>query len=138
MKLDGIREELVAQLNQPAFQGVLIGCALVYVIVWLKIFRRAGLPPLLGVLMLVPPLTFILPVYMAFTRWPVERPIVRSRQRARAMAQRVVRQARINPIVQRPKTVGLELTAAEMPASIENAYGGRDYVPLRLKPSRMY
>lgn len=148
MKLEGIREALVNYLNQPTVKLAVLALVLVYVVVWLRIFRRAGLPRAFGVLMLVPPLTFVLPLYMAFTRWPVERPPIRTakvdpRAKVRAAAQHAVRTAlrkerqEQERAAERPRSILLELAddAAPQPVQrVESVYGGRDYIPLRLKP----
>lgn len=65
-----------------------IGCVLLYVLGWWRIFARAGFPGALAWLMLVPPIALGLWLFLAFAPWPARREL-----RALRRVQRVVHQA---------------------------------------------
>jgi len=44
----------------------------VLAVVWARIFRRMGWSPWYGVLMVIPLSIFILPLVLAFQKWPIE------------------------------------------------------------------
>jgi heme/copper-type cytochrome/quinol oxidase subunit 4 len=54
------------------FVCIVLGITLTIIPFW-KICDRAGLPPALSLLMLVPIVNIILPFYIAFTNWPATR-----------------------------------------------------------------
>lgn len=43
------------------------------VVIWWKIFSKAGWSGALGLLMLVPIVNFIMALYVAFATWPIQR-----------------------------------------------------------------
>lgn len=94
MPTDDIRSALVALLSQPIAVASVIFLAGVNAAIWLLLFERLGLPPALASLLLVPPLTLLVPLYVALVRWPGQRfvrvPTRHRRSRGRS-AQRVVR-----------------------------------------------
>jgi hypothetical protein len=53
-----------------------------YVIVWWKIFAKAGYSGVLGLLMLVPIANLILPLVLAFGTWPIHEELELARMRA--------------------------------------------------------
>jgi hypothetical protein len=69
---DDVRSALVALLSQPFAVAILVIVAGLNAALWLLVFERAGFPGALATLLLVPPLTFLLPLYVALARWPSE------------------------------------------------------------------
>jgi len=65
-----------------------LGVVLAYVLGWSRIFARAGFPPALAWLMLLPPVALLLWLFLAFAPWPARREL-----RALRRVQRVVHQA---------------------------------------------
>jgi hypothetical protein len=55
----------------PFYVALSILVAAVYAYGWARIFARAGYPPFMGFLMLVPVANVILFVMLAFGRWPL-------------------------------------------------------------------
>ena len=136
-----VQEGNFAQLEKLAREPLFIAVAIAlgaYAVLWLRIFRRTGLSPVLGALMVVPPLTLLLPFYMAFARWPLERPMLRTKVR-KAPIQTVARRA-IQRELNREKPT-LTVPGFHHPAAPEpepegkppSVYAGRDYVPMRLR-----
>jgi hypothetical protein len=64
------------------------GSLLFYVLVWWRILARAGFPGGLAFLMLVPPISLVVWVFLAFAPWPARREL-----RALRKVQRVMHQA---------------------------------------------
>jgi hypothetical protein len=94
MQTDDIRSALVALLSQPMAVASVVFLAGCNAAIWLLVFERVGLPPALGLLLLVPPLTLLVPLYVVFARWPGERVVripKRYRRSRRRVGQRVVR-----------------------------------------------
>ena len=62
-------------LFQPFHLLVIITILLVSVLVipYWKIFQKAGFPPALSLLMLVPMVNIIVPFFLAFAEWPALR-----------------------------------------------------------------
>jgi magnesium-transporting ATPase (P-type) len=54
------------------FFGVALN--ILYVIAFCKIFSKAGYNWALGLLMLVPFASIIIPLYLGFAKWPIEKP----------------------------------------------------------------
>ena len=171
MKLQGFLDQVASIVYDPAFLATGIIAVALYGVAWLEIFRRAGLPQGMGMMLLVPPLTFLLPIYMAFIRWPAERLFAHSARPARVahaaraispIRRAAVRAARQAPAPQpaRPQqpaflppraetSIPLELALSEDPLdsqailsqefaaedSPHSVYGGRDFIPLRLRQS---
>jgi len=50
------------------------------VIIWWKIFSKAGYPGAMGLLMLVPLVNFIMLLVLAFGRWPIHRELEHLKQ----------------------------------------------------------
>ena len=98
MPTDDIRSALVALLSQPVAVASVILLAGVNAAIWLLVFERVGFPPALASLLLLPPLTLLVPLYFALTRWPSQRlvrvPTRRRRYRGRS-PQLVVRKRRL-------------------------------------------
>jgi len=55
--------------------GVFLAIALqiLYVVAFCKIFGKAGYNRALGLLMLVPVANIIMPLYLGFSKWPIEK-----------------------------------------------------------------
>lgn len=70
MFFDETRAALLTLLSQPVAVAGAVLLAGLNAAIWLLVFRRAGFPTVLASLLLVPPLTFALPLYFALTRWP--------------------------------------------------------------------
>ena len=51
---------------------ILISLALL-ILIWWKIFSKAGWPGALSLLLLVPVVNIIIPFYVAFATWPIQR-----------------------------------------------------------------
>lgn len=47
---------------------------ILYVVAFCRIFQKAGYNWALGLLMLVPVVSCIVPLYLGFARWPIEKP----------------------------------------------------------------
>lgn len=67
---DDVRAPLFALLGQPIVIVALVLLAGIHAAIWLVVLERTGLPPLLATLMLVPPLTLLVPLCVALARWP--------------------------------------------------------------------
>jgi hypothetical protein len=54
---------------------ILVGLAFLVltIVIWCMIFKRAGYPSLLGLLMFVPLANFVMLLILAFSKWPVQR-----------------------------------------------------------------
>ena len=65
-----------------------LALVLVYFLGWWRVFGRAGFPPALAFLMLLPPLVPVLWLFLAFAPWPYRRELAALRK-----VQRVVHQA---------------------------------------------
>lgn len=73
MPIDDIRSALVALLSQPVAVASVVLIAGVHAAIWLLVLERLGLPPVLASLLLLPPLTLLVPLYVALARWPGQR-----------------------------------------------------------------
>ena len=73
MPFDDTQAALVALLSQPIAVASVVLLTGVHAAIWLLVFERVGFPPVLAWLLLVPPLTFLLPLYVALARWPSQR-----------------------------------------------------------------
>src|SRR5262249_248046 len=73
MQFDGLREASIAILSPHMVVPALIFMIGVNPAASMVRLDRMGSTRALAWLMLVPPLTFILPAYVAFARWPSER-----------------------------------------------------------------
>jgi len=73
MPFDSLRTLLIALMSQPTVVASLVLLFGVHAAIWQRIFERAGYPPALASLLLVPPLTILLPLYVALVRWPSQR-----------------------------------------------------------------
>lgn len=70
MPFDEIGAGLVALLSQPILVASVIFLAGIHAAIWLLVFERVGFPPVLASLLLVPPFTFLMPLFLALARWP--------------------------------------------------------------------
>ena len=52
-----------------------IGLHVLYVVAFCKIFGKAGYNWALGLLMLIPIVSFFVPLYLAFAKWPIEKSV---------------------------------------------------------------
>ena len=87
MFFEETRVTLLALLNQPiavASAVVLMG---LHAALWLLVFERVGFPTVLASLLLVPPLTFLLPLHVVLARLPNQR-VTRFPSRTRRVATR--------------------------------------------------
>lgn len=73
MPFDGLRTLLVALMSQPIVVAALVLLFGIHAAIWQRILERVGLPPSLASLLLVPPLTLLLPLYVAVAHWPGQR-----------------------------------------------------------------
>lgn len=108
MPFEDIRAALVALLSQPIMVASVVLLAGVHAAIWLLVFERVGFPPVLASLLLVPPLTFLLPLYVALVRWPSQRPVrfpIRLRSARSRSAHRVVRNPALTGPVEVPFNV---------------------------------
>ena len=71
--IEEIRAALVTLLSQPVAVASVVVLAGIHAAIWFLVFERVGFPPVLASLMIVPPLTFLLPLYVALARWPSQR-----------------------------------------------------------------
>jgi len=67
---EDVRAPLFALLGQPIVIIALVLLAGIHAAIWLLVLERTGLPPLLATLLLVPPLTLLVPLCVALARWP--------------------------------------------------------------------
>jgi carbon starvation protein CstA len=51
---------------------ILLLVGVVLAVAWARIFRRIGWPPWLAVATVVPLVALVMPLIVAFSRWPVE------------------------------------------------------------------
>jgi len=91
---DAFRAALSALSNEPLAIASIVLLVGINASLWLLVFERVGFPTSLATLLLVPPFTFLLPLYVVLARWPSPPsrrfPIRRRTVRARS-GQRVVR-----------------------------------------------
>jgi len=132
MKQESFFAQVEVLFREPTFQVLTLVCG-VYGLLWLRILRRTGLSPILGVLMLVPPLTLLLPFYMAFKRWPVERPVMRTKIR-KVPVQSIRRYALPEQSHTEPMPLTVPRYMPVRPTQATEVYAGRDFVPPRLRP----
>jgi hypothetical protein len=96
MPIDDVRPALVTLLSQPVAVASVIVLAGINAAIWLLVLERAGFPPVLAWLLLVPPLTLLLPLYVALARWPGERRVrVPRRNSDRRFVKRVAKPQRL-------------------------------------------
>ena len=98
MPFDEIRAALATLLSQPIAVASMVLLAGVHAAIWLLVFKRVGVPPVLASLLLVPPLTLLLPLYVALSRWPSQRQVrfpTRLRNARARSARRVVQKLRL-------------------------------------------
>ena len=64
--------------------GILFAVAMLvlYVVIWWKIFSKAGYSGAMGLLMLLPIVNFIMPLVLAFGQWPIHRELAALKQLA--------------------------------------------------------
>lgn len=129
MKREDFLAQVIALVHGPLFP-VLVLATILYGALWLRVFRRAGLPPVLGALMFVPPLTFLQPLYIAFARWPVERPVIM--QNRRRVAIRTVPKGTLQERLKPRSLVVPELDSSNV-SPTDEIYAGREFIPLRLR-----
>lgn len=73
MPFDDLRATLFSLLSQPVVVASVVLLTGVHAAIWLLMFERVGFPTVLASLLLVPPFTFLLPLYVALARWPSQR-----------------------------------------------------------------
>ena len=118
MPIDEIRAALFAFMSQPLAVATVIFLAGIHAAVWLVVFERVGFPTVLAALMLVPPFTFIMPFFLALSRWPAARErTVRIRARSSSW----------NPPVRPARRV---VQQRRLPAQLTNSFGSRRALPL--------
>lgn len=93
MLSDEVRAPLVALLSQPIAVASVIFLAGIHAAIWLLVFERVGFPPVLAALLLVPPFTFLMPLFLALARWPAREEPVRFRARSWSAQVRPVRRS---------------------------------------------
>ncbi len=73
-------EEEIAGLFGGLFGcGIMLAVVAFAVLVWWKIFSKAGYPGALGLLMLVPLVNLGMMAFLAFARWPIQEELERHR-----------------------------------------------------------
>jgi hypothetical protein len=70
---DSFQQTLVAAMHDPLWQGVAGITAMIFVLASLRLCSKAGYHSLFGLLLLVPGLNLFIFLFMAFSRWPIER-----------------------------------------------------------------
>ncbi len=53
--------------------GIIIGFIVLYGWIWWRIFSKAGFPGAIGLLMFIPVANLIMPIFLAFSDWPIHR-----------------------------------------------------------------
>lgn len=105
MSFDGLRAVLVALMSQPIAVASVVLLVGIHAAIWQRMFERVGFPPALASLLLVPPLTLLLPLYVALVRWPSQRlarfPIRQRNSRARSAQRAVQKQRSTGPLLGR-------------------------------------
>ena len=84
----------VRQMSERSFSAGLDGPELIAValillcitVPWVRIFRKAGYNPGVGILMLIPPINIFLFLLFAYHEWPIERERIRVRRTRGARA----------------------------------------------------
>ena len=70
-----IKETIKAGMHDPLWQGVAGIVAALFVLAALRVCSKAGYHPLSGLLLLVPGVNLFIFLFMAFSRWPIEREV---------------------------------------------------------------
>ncbi len=70
---DTFQQTLSAAMHDPLWQGVAGITAMIFVLASLRLCSKAGYHSLFGLLLLVPVVNLFIFLFMAFSRWPIER-----------------------------------------------------------------
>ena len=133
MPFDDVRAALVALLSRPTAVASLVFLAGFHAAIWRSVFERAGFPTALASLMLVPPLTILLPLYVALARWPSQRRLrlPARRRRANTTSARPVRRV----VQQKPAlTGGLPAFSSRRPMRLDSDGLPTYRIPLTMPP----
>jgi len=93
---ESMQKNLAPAMHDPLWQGVAGVTALMFVLASLRLCSKAGYHSLFGLLLLVPVVNLFVFLFVAFSRWPIERELgqLRSVQRtARRVDQDRLRRA---------------------------------------------
>ena len=66
-------EDLAAFFQSTNGMIVAAIVVLLHTFAFCRIFSKAGFSPMLGFLVFIPPVTFVLPFYLAFAPWPQDK-----------------------------------------------------------------
>ncbi len=73
-------EEMVPVFGGCFFIVIALAMLILHVVVFCKIYARAGYPWAMGFLMLIPIVNFILMLILAFSEWPIQRQVKQLQQ----------------------------------------------------------
>ncbi len=70
---ESLQQDILAFFQTPTGFAAIGMAGLLYSFVWCRVFAKAGFHSGMGLLMVIPPLMFVMPFWLAFVPWPVER-----------------------------------------------------------------
>ena len=73
-------EEVISIVGGCFFIFIALAMLILHVIVFCKIYSRAGYPWAMGFLMLIPIVNFIMMLILAFSEWPIQRQVKQYQQ----------------------------------------------------------
>lgn len=136
MPFDEMRAPLVTLLCQPIAVASLVVLAGIHAAIWLLVFERVGFPPVLASLTIFPPLTFLLPLYVALARWPSQK-LARSRAPQRVVQPRTVQQRSMHRPVQQQHAAHPVTRYFAHPGPLRLAADGLPRVRIPLPPESL-
>ena len=89
-------ETLKVAMHDPIYQGIAAGAALLFVLACCRVCAKTGFHALLGLFLLLPGINLGIFLFLAFSRWPIERELRQLRgvqNQARRVDQQRLRQA---------------------------------------------
>jgi hypothetical protein len=66
-------QDTLAAFQDPMWQAILGATILIFVLAGSRLFAKAGYHPLVGLLLFVPVVNVAVFLFLAFSRWPIER-----------------------------------------------------------------
>ncbi len=94
-ELEAWRARLAAWLEDPLTLLTAGALVLFYLVVWWRIFARAGFSGFLTFFMLLPPVAILMPIFLAFAPWPARGELRELRKMRRAADKAEWKQRRV-------------------------------------------